>query len=120
MESAEREYLAMAYARTSGSAPWTAKTSVWLRAPAGRVGSGRKVSLDMFVCSRPEYVIEGSCEEAAGSSSPCLVCSSGVPGHAGVPGQNVPKSAAAARRTLGDDPALERSSFCPLADPSGK
>ena len=39
MESAEREYLAMAKASTSGSAPWTAKTSVWLRAPGGRKDS---------------------------------------------------------------------------------
>ena len=52
MESAEREYLAMAKARISGSAPWTAKTSVWLRAPGGS-----KDSLDMRMVSRTEYGI---------------------------------------------------------------
>src|SRR5580704_10181749 len=52
MDSEEREYLAMANARISGSAPWTAKTSDCVRAPAGR-----KDSLDMRIVSRTEYVM---------------------------------------------------------------
>src|ERR1039458_10231714 len=52
MDSADREYLAMAKASTSGSAPWTANTLVWLLAP-GAV----KDSLDILQVSRTEYGI---------------------------------------------------------------
>jgi hypothetical protein len=60
MESEEREYLAMAKARISGSAPWTAKTSDWVRAPGGR-----KDSLDISIVSRTEYGMR-ECPRAAG------------------------------------------------------
>src|SRR5215470_2067346 len=52
MESAEREYLAMAYACTSGSTPYTAKTSTagaFAEEVVSWVGSGFVITSDMGV-----------------------------------------------------------------------
>ena len=120
MESAEREYLAMAKARISGSAPWTAKTSVWLRA-----AGAEKDSLDMSMVSRTEYGIR---EWAWLLSLPANANFFGEqnaierehPGrgssHAGVFSAYIAQAAAFAGGALGNDPAMERSAFCALAD----